>query len=84
MLQGWKRMSSEAQDIVRQGVVSAQSTDGLFCGRGDKEDLYYTFFGLLLSLMPGMKINRKTCNKIKGFHQIYFQDKHAKGNQKKQ
>lgn len=29
-------------------------------------------------------INRKTCNKIKGFHRIYFQDKHAKGNQKKQ
>ena len=61
MLQGWKRMSSEAQDLVRQGVALAQSTDGLFCGRGDKEDLYYTFFGLLLSLMPGMKINRKTC-----------------------
>ena len=61
MLQGWKRMSSEAQVLVRQGVVAAQGAGGLFCGRGGQEDLYYTFFGLLLSLMPSMKINRKTC-----------------------
>ncbi|MBR5077138.1 MAG: hypothetical protein IKX30_00195 [Victivallales bacterium] len=61
MLQGWRRMSSKAQDLVRQGVVATQGTGGLFCGRGGQEDLYYTFFGLLLSLMPDMKINRKTC-----------------------
>ena len=62
MLQGWKRMSSEAQTLVRQGVIAAQGAGGLFCGRGNKEDLYYNFFGLLLSLMPGMKINRKSCS----------------------
>ena len=61
MLQGWKRMCPEAQDLVRQGVIAAQGAGGLFCGRGHKEDLYYNFFGLLLSLMPGMKINRKSC-----------------------
>ena len=61
MLQGWKRMSFEAQALVRQGVIVAQGAGGLFCGRGHKEDLYYNFFGLLLSLMPGMKINRKSC-----------------------
>ncbi|MBO7534973.1 MAG: hypothetical protein J6T46_13365, partial [Victivallales bacterium] len=61
MLQGWKRMSSEAQTLVRQGVIAVQGEGGLFCGRGHKEDLYYNFFGLLLSLMPGMKINRKSC-----------------------
>jgi hypothetical protein len=62
MLKGWGRMSTEAQDLVRQGVITAQGTGGLFCGRGNKEDLYYNFFGLLLSLMPGMKINRNSCS----------------------
>ena len=61
MLQGWKRMSAEAQALVRQGVITAQGTGGLFYGRGNKEDLYYSFFGLLLSLMPGMKINKRAC-----------------------
>ena len=61
MLQGWKRMGDEAKAIVREGVATAQGAAGLFCGRGNKEDLYYSFFGLLLSLMPGMKINRKAC-----------------------
>ncbi|MBR6076624.1 MAG: hypothetical protein IKP87_15085 [Victivallales bacterium] len=61
MLQGWKRMGDEAKAIVREGVAAAQGAAGLFCGRGNKEDLYYSFFGLLLSLMPGMKINRKAC-----------------------
>ena len=61
MLQGWKRMSAEAQALVQQGIIAAQGTGGLFCGRGNKEDLYYSFFGLLLSLLPDMKINRKAC-----------------------
>lgn len=61
MLQGWKRMGDEAKAIVCEGVAAAQGAAGLFCGRGNKEDLYYSFFGLLLSLMPGMKINRKAC-----------------------
>ncbi len=62
MLQGWKRMGDEAKALVREGVAAAQGAAGLFCGRGNKEDLYYSFFGLLLSLMPGMKINRKSCS----------------------
>ena len=61
MLQGWKRMGDEAKALVREGVAAAQGPTGLFCGRGSKEDLYYSFFGLLLSLMPGMKINSKSC-----------------------
>ena len=55
-------MGDEAKAIVREGVAAAQGAAGLFCGRGNKEDLYYSFFGLLLSLMPGMKINRKSCS----------------------
>lgn len=62
MLKGWERMSTEAQALVFQGIAAAHGTGGLFCGRGNKEDLYYSMFGLLLSLMPGMKINRKSCS----------------------
>ena len=47
MLQGWKRMGDEAKAIVREGVAAAQGAAGLFCGRGNKEDLYYSFFAVL-------------------------------------
>ena len=40
MLQGWKRMGDEAKVLVREGVAATQGAAGLFCGRGNKEDLY--------------------------------------------
>ena len=55
-------MSPEAQACLANSVQSAQGPDGLFYGRAEHEDLYYTFFGLLLAAITDAKIQRKKCD----------------------
>jgi len=55
-------MAPEAQACLTDSVRSAQGPDGLFYGRAGQEDLYYTFFGLLLASITGAKIQRKKCD----------------------
>jgi len=59
---GYAQMSPEAQACLTDSVQAAQGPDGLFYGRAGQEDLYYTFFGLLLATITGAKIQRKKCN----------------------
>ena len=54
-------MSPEAQECLSQSVAANQGADGFFCGRAGQEDLYYTFFGLLLAAVTNTKIRRKDC-----------------------
>ena len=54
-------MSPEAQEQLSQTVAKLQGPDGFFYGRAGQEDLYYTFFGLLLAAVTGAKINKKKC-----------------------
>ena len=54
-------MSPEARKQLSQTVVALQGPDGFFCGRAGQEDLYYTFFGLLLATVTCAKIRRKVC-----------------------
>ncbi|MAX26829.1 MAG: hypothetical protein CMJ19_20240 [Phycisphaeraceae bacterium] len=58
---GFECLSEEAQSQMRQSVISHQHTDGLFVGRHDSGDLYYTFFGLMLSAVTHAKINLAAC-----------------------
>lgn len=60
-VRGYEKMSPEAADILRHAVTSQQGPDGLFCGRAGQEDLYYTFFGVLLALVTQVKFRRKEC-----------------------
>ena len=61
-------MSPEAQNCLSQSVTASQGPDGFFCGRvrcgkrnAGQEDLYYTFFGLLLAAVSHANIRRKDC-----------------------
>ena len=54
-------MSPEAQECLSQSVTVSQGPDGFFYGRAGQEDLYYTFFGLLLTAVTHAKIRRKDC-----------------------
>ena len=60
-LRGYERMSSEAAECLRRAVTSQQGSGGLFCGRARQEDLYYTFFGVLLTLVSNAKFRREEC-----------------------
>jgi len=60
-VKGYAQMSPEAQACLTDSVKSAQGPGGLFYGRAGQEDLYYTFFGLLLAVVTGAKIQRKKC-----------------------
>jgi len=62
-------MAPEARECLSRSVSASQGTGGLFCGRvrrgrdvTGQEDLYYTFFGLMLAAVTGAKIRRKDCN----------------------
>ena len=59
---GYAQMAPEAQACLTDSVRSAQGSDGLFYGRAGQEDLYYSFFGLLLASITGAKIQRKKCD----------------------
>ena len=54
-------MSPEAQHCLSDSVVASQGPGGFFYGRAGQEDLYYTFFGLLLAAVTSAKIRRKDC-----------------------
>ena len=54
-------MSPEARVCLTDSVRTAQGPGGLFYGRAAQEDLYYTFFGLLLTRITGARIHRKKC-----------------------
>lgn len=58
---GFDRLTAEVQEGMREAVTAAQTTSGLFCGRGGHGDLYYSFFGLLLAAATGAAINLKAC-----------------------
>jgi len=71
--QGFQQMSPESQECLMQSVAASQGPGGLFCGRvrrsredrgregAGQEDLYYTFFGLMLAAVTNAKIRRKDC-----------------------
>jgi hypothetical protein len=60
---GFEQLSGEAQSCMRQTIVSSQHTSGLFVGRHDAGDLYYTFFGLILSAISNAKIDLRACTR---------------------
>lgn len=59
--QGFDRLSSEAQTSMKKALAASQSENGFFLGRGGQDDLYYTFFGLLLAAVANAKVNLKSC-----------------------
>ena len=61
-VKGYERMSPEAQGCLTDSVQTTQGPNGFFCGRAGQEDLYYTFFGLLLMIVTGARIQRKKCD----------------------
>lgn len=61
--QGFDRLSHEAQICMRHAIESSQVSTGLFAGRHGAGDLYYTFFGLLLTLVTNAKINVRSCQR---------------------
>ena len=60
-VRGYEQMSVEAAECLRRAVTSQQGSGGLFCGRAGQEDLYYTFFGVLLALVSDAKFRRDEC-----------------------
>ena len=60
-VRGYEQMSVEAAECLRHAVTSQQGSGGLFCGRAGQEDLYYTFFGVLLALVSDAKFRRDEC-----------------------
>ncbi len=56
---GWDRMHPEAQQLVMRFVKSQSDEHGGFKNRNGKQDLYYTFFGLLLSSLQGKHSGRE-------------------------
>ena len=54
-------MSPEARKQLSETTAAMQGPGGFFYGRTEQEDLYYTFFGLLLTAVTGAKICRKEC-----------------------
>jgi hypothetical protein len=56
-------LSVEAQEHMRETIKSSQDTNGLFVGRRDTGDLYYTFFGLLLAVVTNTKIDLNACKR---------------------
>ncbi|MFG0247897.1 MAG: hypothetical protein ACF8OB_03345 [Phycisphaeraceae bacterium JB051] len=58
---GFECLSHVAQNQIRQAIIRHQHADGLFIGRHDRGDLYYTFFGLLLTAVTHAKINLAAC-----------------------
>ncbi len=60
-VRGYRSMSFEARRYLRYSVTKDQGSGGFFCGRAGQEDLYYTFFGLLLAAVTGAKVNCKEC-----------------------
>lgn len=62
-LRGYEHMAPEAAECLRQSVTLQQGSGGLFRGRAGQEDLYYTFFGLLLAMVTGANIRPKQCRK---------------------
>ena len=62
-VRGYEQMSAEAAECLRRAVTSQQGSGGLFCGRAGQEDLYYTFFGVLLALVSDAKFRRDECQR---------------------
>jgi len=60
-VRGFQQMSPEARKQLSKTTAATQGQGGFFYGRAGQEDLYYTFFGLLLSAVTGAKIRQKVC-----------------------
>jgi len=67
-VRGFQQMSPEARKQLPKTTAALQGPGGFFYGRVRRrrgniaqEDLYYTFFGLLLSAVTGAKIRQKEC-----------------------
>jgi len=55
-------MSPEAQKQLAKTASASQGPNGFFVGRAGQEDLYYTFFGLLLAAVTRAKFQWKKCD----------------------
>jgi len=67
-VRGFQQMSPETRRQLSKTTAAMQGPGGFFYGRvrrgrgnTGQEDLYYTFFGLLLSAVTGAKIRKKEC-----------------------
>ena len=60
---GFGCLAEEAQKLIRETIATSQTEEGLFADRHNSGDLYYTFFGLLLTAVTNAKINLKACRK---------------------
>lgn len=58
---GFRRMTDEAQAVLRDTITSIQTSDGLFPDRSGHGDIYYTLFGLCLAYVSDAGINRDAC-----------------------
>ena len=57
--QGKKRLGSEAQKRISSFVSSQMTENGVFLDKNGNDDLYYTFFGLMLANVFNLNINTK-------------------------
>jgi hypothetical protein len=57
LLQGKKRLSSEAQQCIASFVGSQLTANGAFMDKNGKDELYYTSFGLMLAYVLQLNIN---------------------------
>ena len=60
---GWKRIAGESRKLLVKTLLASQGSGGLFRDPSGKEDLYYTFFGLLLATVADVKIRLTDCEK---------------------
>ena len=60
-IRGFRQMPAETRAELLKSVTASQGSGGFFRNKAGQEDLYYTFFGLLLALATGAKINSEKC-----------------------
>ncbi|GHU54186.1 hypothetical protein FACS189411_00430 [Bacteroidia bacterium] len=56
---GKKKLSREAQEKIKQYILSQRADEVFFMDKSGKADIYYTAFGLMLSYLFGIKIDTR-------------------------
>lgn len=72
---GIQGLTEDAIETLKEFILTQQSTDGGFLGRDNKSDIYYTVFGIQLSIAFDVKLNfdiLKYLNKIEKDNKLDF------------
>ena len=59
LCRGKKKLSREAQENIKQYILSQRADEFFFIDKSGKADIYYTAFGLMLSHLFGLKMDTR-------------------------